>query len=166
MINYKYCPYCGKKSKRFKEYFECSSCTKKVYINSRPATGAFAIRNGKYLISKRAIKPQKGYYDVVGGFLKNGEDPKKGVLREFKEETGATIKIIDFLGIYMDKYKYQDDTLDLLNICYVAEIVKVEIKPQDDVASLHWFPLNYIPKNLAFDWLKTALKDLNKKYKK
>jgi len=166
MMNYKYCPYCGSLFKKRKEFFKCPACSKKVYINSHPTASAFVINNGKYLISKRAIEPKKGTYDVVGGFLKNGENPEKGVLREFKEETGATIKVIDQLGIYLDKYKYQGDIVNTLNICYVGKIIKGEIKPQDDVASLHWFAIDNTPNDLAFEWIKKALGDLRTWYRK
>lgn len=166
MINYKFCPYCGGRSKRYKDYFKCIICNKKVYINSHPTASAFVIKNGKYLISKRAIEPKKGLFDTIGGFLASGEHPEKGIIREFKEETGLTIKIIDLLGVYMDKYLYQKDLISTLNFCYVARIVEGNIKPQDDVASLHWFPIEKIPENLAFDWIRLALRDLQGWYKK
>ena len=78
MKNYKFCPYCGKPSKKYKEYFACTNCGKVVYLNSYPTASAFIVENSKYLISKRAIEPSKGKYDVVGGFLKEGETPEKG----------------------------------------------------------------------------------------
>ncbi len=103
MKKYKFCPYCGNPIEKHKEYFKCPSCDKRVYINSVPTASAFAIKNGKYCLSKRAIEPKIGTYDVVGGFLKNGEHPQKGIIREFKEETGLTIRIEGLLGVYMDK---------------------------------------------------------------
>lgn len=167
MKNYKYCPYCGNRFNKHKEFFKCPICSKKVYINSSPTSSAFVIKNGKYLISKRAIEPKKGTYDPVGEFLKNGEHPEKGLLREFKEETGSSIKIIDFLGIYIgeNKYKYQGDFIETLNICYIAELTKSKIEPRDDVASFHWFPINKIPNNLCDPWITKAIKDLQKWHK-
>ena len=135
-------------------------------MNSHPTASAFIVENGKYIISKRAIEPKKGTYDVIGGFLNNGEHPEAGIIREFKEETGLTIKIIDLLGVYMDKYEYQGDLVSTLNFCYIAEIVKGKAKPQDDVASLYWFQISNTPENLAFTWIKKALKDLRGWYQK
>lgn len=168
MKNYKFCPYCGSPNIKFDDYFSCTECSKKVYINSSPTSSAFVIKNGKYLISKRAIEPKIGAYDVVGGFLKNGELPEKGLIREFKEETGSSIKIIDFLGIYIgeNKYKYQGDLIETLNICYITELTNSKIEPHDDVASLHWFPINIIPGNLCDPWIAKAIKDLQMWYKK
>ncbi|KKQ93889.1 MAG: 8-oxo-dGTPase [Candidatus Woesebacteria bacterium GW2011_GWB1_39_10b] len=109
MINYKFCPYCGSPSKKYKEYFKCGICGKVVYLASYPTASAFIIKNGKYLISKRAIEPDKGMYDVIGGFLRGGELPEEGLKREFKEETGSSVKILDLLGVYTGKYNHQGD---------------------------------------------------------
>jgi 8-oxo-dGTP diphosphatase len=165
MKNYKYCPYCGSSNKKYKYYFLCTKCKKKIYINSHPAVSAFVIKNGKYLISKRAIAPKKGHYDAIGGFLNNSEHPEAGIIREFKEETGLTINIIELIGIYMDKYEYQDDLVSTLIFCYLVKIIKGKINPQDDVDSLHWFPIEKVPDNLAFPWIKKALRDIRNKYK-
>lgn len=165
MKNYKFCPYCGNPSKKHREFFICSKCSKKVFINSHPTSSAFIIENGKYLISKRAIEPKKGAFDTIGGFLNKGEHPEKGIVREFKEETGSSVEIIDLLGIYMGKYEYQRDLIDTFNVCYIAKLINSKIKPHDDVASFHWFPINKIPDNLSDPWIAKAIKDLQKWYK-
>ena len=166
MKNYKFCPYYGSPSEKYKEFFKCTNCGKKVFMNSHPTSSAFVVEKGRYLISKRAIEPKKGSFDVLGGFLNDGEHPEAGIIREFKEETGLTIEIVDLLGVYMDKYEYQEELVSVLNFCYIARINKGSVKPQDDIASLHWFPINKTPNNLAFDWIKKALKDLQKWYAK
>ena len=165
MKNYKFCPYCGNPFKKYHEFFKCSKCAKKVFLNSHPTSSAIIVENGKYLISKRAIEPKKGAFDAIGGFLNNGEHPEEGIIREFKEETGSSIKIIDLLGIYMGKYEYQGDLVDTFNVCYIAKLNNSKIKPHDDVASFHWFPINKIPDNLSDPWITEALKDLQKWYK-
>jgi len=164
MKNYKFCPYCGSPSKKYKEYFKCGICGKVVYLASYPTASAFIIKNGKYLISKRAIEPDKGMYDVIGGFLRGGELPEEGLKREFKEETGSSVKILDLLGVYTGKYNHQGDLIYTFDVCYVAKLTNPKIKPNDDVASFHWFPIGTIPGNLHGDWLAKALKDLEKWY--
>ena len=166
MNKYKFCPYCGSSFKKYKEYYQCPSCGKKVYLSSYPTASAFIVKNGKYLISKRGIEPSKGMYDIVGGFLKEGETPEKGLIREFKEETGSSVKIIDLLGIYLGKYKIQGEISTTFNLCYIAKLTNPKIDPRDDVASFHWFPINKVPKNLSDPWLAKALKDLQIWYAK
>ncbi len=162
MKNYKFCPYCGSKSIKHLEYFECESCRKKVFMNSLPSVSAFLIRNGKYALCKRAIEPQKGKYDFIGGFVKSGEKPEQGLHREIKEETGLKVKIISLLGIYFDKYEYQGDILDIINFVYITEIVSGNITPKDDAAAIDWFNFDKIPDNLGFNSIKDAVKDLQK----
>jgi len=164
MKKYKFCPYCGSPNKKYKDYFVCTKCGKKVFMNSHPTASAFVIENGKYLISKRAINPKKGKFDALGGFLRNGEHPEAGIIREFKEETGLVIKILGLLGVYVDKYEYQKEFVYTLNFCYIAKILKGKPKPQDDVASLHWLPIGKIPEGIAFPWIRKALIDLQKWY--
>ena len=164
MKNYKFCPYCGSPSEKHKYFFACPKCGKKVFMNSHPTSSAFIIEGGKYLISKRAIEPKKGTYDVVGGFLNNGEHPETGIVREFKEETGSSVKIVALLGIYLGKYEYQKDIVSTFNICYVGKLTNYKIVPKDDVASFHWFPITTIPTKLSEPWLAKAIKDLQNGY--
>jgi ADP-ribose pyrophosphatase YjhB (NUDIX family) len=115
-----------------------------IYKNSAPTASALIIRDGNVLLGKRGVPPLKGKYDVVGGFLKYGEDPLTGVLREAREETGLRLKILGMLGVYMDTYGRGGKST--LNFYYVASIISGRIKAMDDVAELRWFPINKLPR--------------------
>jgi len=168
MDKYSYCGYCGNKLTDKTSFLTCAKCNKNTFRSSNPAVGAYVIDSNKFLISKRAHPPAVGKYDVVGGFLDYGETPQKGLLREFKEETDLDIEIVDLLNIYIGDYHYQGDKLKVLVIIYIAKIVGGQIKPQDDVASLHWLPINKLPqmKELAFPVIKETLVDLQKWHQK
>ena len=132
-----------------------------IYKNSAPTASALIVKGNNVLLSTRAIKPKKGYYDIVGGFLSNGESPEVGVIRETKEETGLTVKILDLLGVYMDTYAFQEIKLNTLNFYYVTEIVEGKMEPHDDVATLKWFDIDKVPLDkLAFRSQKEVVKDL------
>lgn len=48
-------------------------------------------------------------WDLPGGDLEVGEDPREGILREVKEEVGIEIKnlqLLDVVGRYNDKQEY------------------------------------------------------------
>lgn len=165
MVPYKFCPYCGSKGKREKLFIQCRVCGKKLYENSPPCVGILIINGSKVLLSKRGAPPQKGKFDYPGGFLEKGEHPKDGAKREILEEAELKIEIVDFLGFYINnEYKYQGRNLSALDIVYVAKITGGKIKAQDDVKSLHWFPINNPPRNLAFTSVKKALQNLNNWY--
>lgn len=166
MKNYKFCPYCSYKNIKHDEYFDCEKCNKKVFINSIPTAGVFLINDGRYTLCTRAIEPEKGKLDVIGGFLKNGEAPETAVVREVKEETGINIKKMKLICIYPDKYFYQNEEINTLVLYYVSETSDLNLKPADDISSIEWYSINNIPENLAFTNIKLAIKDLQKWYKK
>lgn len=164
MVDFKYCPKCKKELELSGEYPKCFFCDIIYYKNSKPTASILPIKEGKVLLSKRGIEPYIGKYDIIGGFLKNGEDPKVGAKREALEETGLTIEPKEMLGIYMDRYG--EDDIYTLNIHYIGDITGGVMKAKDDVASLHWFDIGNLPSDLGFQNTKNALKDLQKRFRK
>ncbi|MEK9178425.1 MAG: hypothetical protein AAB801_01440, partial [Patescibacteria group bacterium] len=72
------------------------------------------------------------------------------------------IKLTNFLGIYTDKYEYEGQVYETLNLYYVAEITNGEILPEDDVSELVWFPIDKLPEKVGFRSFREALLDLKK----
>jgi len=54
--------------------------------------GAVVIKDGKVLLVKRGVEPNKGVWAIPGGSLKLGETLQEGAEREILEETGIAIK--------------------------------------------------------------------------
>lgn len=100
-------------------------------------------------MGKRTIEPSKGKWNVPGGFLDLGEDPKVGAKREALEETGLVVEIREFVGIYMDVYGPTKEST--LNIAYLAKVVGGEEKMNDDLTELKWFAPEELPKEMAFE---------------
>ena len=165
-MNYKFCSNCKASLKEREGLFECILCGMKIFKNSAPTATVIPIKNGKILMSRRAVEPGKGKYDLVGGFLDNGEHPEGGAVREAKEETELDIKPLHLVGVYIGDYEYQGTRFKTLNFYYVAKIIGGKMKPHDDVESLFWIPINKIPtKNLAFEHQIRVFKDFKKWYK-
>jgi 8-oxo-dGTP diphosphatase len=57
--------------------------------------GAVVVKDGKVLLVKRGIAPNKGVWAIPGGGLKLGETLQEGAEREILEETGITIRCGD-----------------------------------------------------------------------
>ena len=161
MIKYEFCPQCKNPLNTSGKHPYCSSCHIYIYQNPKPTASVLPIKNGKVLLAIRGIEPYKGEYDTIGGFLELGEHPEKTARRETKEETGLDIKLIDLLGMHRDRYGKGGDYL--INLFYVAEVVGGKLKPGDDVESLHWIPINKVPK-MPFKSANEAIKDLQKWY--
>ncbi len=130
-----------------------------IYKNSAPTASILIVRGDKVLLAKRDVEPFKGEFDVVGGFLQYGEHPLRGVLRETREETGLKVKVLAFLGVYMDTYGKGGKST--LNFYYIGSIVSGRIGAKDDVAALKWFPISRLP-SPAFKSQLRVFKDLQK----
>ena len=165
MVKYSFCPYCQGELSYKEDYHQCSRCKKKVFIPSYPGVSVLPVKNGKVLLAKRAKEPKNGLWDSIGGFLKEGESPELGAKRETKEETGLDIKLGNLLGIYTDSYEYEGQVYETLNLYYLTEITGGEIKAEDDVSELVWFPIEKLPENVGFKSFGEALEDLKKWYK-
>lgn len=163
MINYQYCPQCKSNLTQKHNSYHCPSCNINIYINSKPASDIFLIEDDKVLLAKRAHEPFKGSWDVIGGFLDLGELPEDGVKREVMEETGLEIEILDLLGFYMDRYG--DDGDHVLVNRFIGKITGGDMKANDDVAELKWFPINNLPEDHGFANTLQGFKDLQKWYK-
>jgi len=163
MIHYKFCPQCKNELDLSGEYPYCRFCNLKIYLNSKPTASILPVDGNKVLLAKRGIEPFKGCWDIIGGFLKLGEDPEAGVLREAMEETNLTMEITGLLNIYMDKYGPDGD--DTLNIVYLGKIIDGKMKAQDDVSSLEWVYIKDVDQiTKGFTGVITALKDLKQLY--
>ncbi len=162
MINYQYCPQCKNDLDLSQEFPYCSKCDLTIYKNSKPCVSILPIKDGKVLFAKRGIEPYKGDWDTIGGFLKAGEHPEVGALRETLEETGLIVKLTGLLGIYMDKYG--QDGEDVQSNVYLAEVISGEIKPQDDVAALEWIDIKNGKITSHFESIEQIFADLKKLY--
>lgn len=158
MRKFRFCPFCGFRISSFRRgeiKQNCTNCGEIFYHNPQPCVGALAIKAGKVLLIKRVASPFKDYWDIPGGFLKPGEHPDDGLVREFEEETGLLIKPIKILGIFMDQYGAGGD--ETLNIHYVAKIVGGTERAGSDAEKLKWFNLQKLPRKIAFKNGREAL---------
>lgn len=165
MVKYKYCPYCRGELAYRGDNYQCLACKRKVFTSSSPCVSILPVKDGQVLLAKRAIDPKRGAWDSIGGFMKEGESVEAAALRETKEETGLNIKLTKSLGIYTDKYEYEGEVYETLNLYYVAEITDGEILPEEDVSELVWFPIDKLPEKVGFRSFKEALLDLKKWYR-
>jgi 8-oxo-dGTP pyrophosphatase MutT (NUDIX family) len=75
------------------------------------------------------------------------------------EETGLTIEIADFVGMFSDRYGDGPSAPAILSLVWEARIVAGEPSPADDVSELRWFAAATLPEDseLAFRWLGPCL---------
>ena len=97
------------------------------------------IKNGKYLIMKRAQSSvsYKLLWDFAGGKHDQGEDPLNAVVRETKEETGFDI----VPGEEIKTSEYHDDDHDLLFHYFIPKKYTGELKLSHDHIDAVWVSL-------------------------
>ncbi len=118
------------------------------------------MRGGRVLLVRRAIEPFKGYWDIPGGFLHEGEHPEDGARREILEETGLRVQLAGLIGIYMDSYGGDDADEWTLNIYYVAKpLDDAEPRAADDASEIGWFAPDALPVQMAFRHERQVLSD-------
>jgi 8-oxo-dGTP diphosphatase len=154
----KYCPMCGGVLKEMPWEDDvclptCMVCGYEFYQNSKPCVVALIVDRDKQriLLTKRGIVPFKGDWDMPGGFLRDGEDPKVGVMREVEEELSVPCEVERLFDIFVDTYGEFD--VYTFNVCYTIRLLSDDIKPMDDVAEAKWFDFDDIPENMAFNFL-------------
>lgn len=160
---WRFCPRCATELDRTAApaRVECAACGFVGYANSSPCVCAVVEDGqGRILLSRRAVEPDRGLWDVPGGYLEEHEHPLEGLRRELLEETGLSIEPGRFLGIWMDTYGPAPDANATLNLVWTARIVAGDPVAADDVSELRWFAAGEIPPpdELAFDLLPSVFR--------
>lgn len=85
-----FCHLCGTKLDQKEEFvWYCPSCDNTLYANPKPCVDlALFNTKGELLIAKRGREPNKGKYDLPGGFVDCNETYEEALFREMEEELG------------------------------------------------------------------------------
>ena len=59
--------------------------------------GGVLIDGGRVLLARRGHEPMLGEWSIPGGLLELGESLSQGVMRELREETGLTVRVLDLI---------------------------------------------------------------------
>ena len=134
----------------------CQSCNYIVYENPKIVVGSVCTFKNKFLMCKRAIEPQKGFWTLPAGYLENNESAEEGAVREAYEEAYANIKINNLLAVYSLKHISQ------LQILFHSELLDEDIKPGNeslevglfDWENIHWDKIAFLSVIWALDNFK------------
>jgi ADP-ribose pyrophosphatase YjhB (NUDIX family) len=102
-------------------------------------------------VTQRARDPEKGKFDVPGGFLRPGEDPIDGLRREVREELGVEVDTDIDKCISMATHTYGDEGDFVLALGFKATLVSGDPTPADDVAAFRWVTKEELD-GLDFAW--------------
>jgi ADP-ribose pyrophosphatase YjhB (NUDIX family) len=139
---WKLCPRCGSQLTHSPERVGCEACGFFLYAHSAVTASALPEDDdGRVLLARRAFEPWRGRWDLVGGFLAEGEHPLDGLRREVREETGLEFEPGRFLGIWIGDY----DGRTTFNPVWVGRVGAGELRAADDVVELQWFAPDALP---------------------
>jgi NAD+ diphosphatase len=151
---WRHCPRCGADLSGDDRRVECARCGFVAYANPVPTATAVCVdEQGRVLLGRRALEPDKGLWDLPGGFVDEDEHPLDALRRELREETGLEIEPQAFLGVWMDRYGYDSSATSTLNLYWTARVLSGDEAAADDVAELRWFQRDELPSpdQLAFE---------------
>ena len=144
---YRYCPMCGTDLKsgfiEGKERGFCPNCNFVDYKNPLPVALAIPIKDKRFLLVKRGLAPAKGMWGFPSGFIETGETAEEACLRELKEETGLSGRIVKLAGVRRleDKEVYGD----MLIVAYVVELDDGELIAGSEVEDTRFFEADKVP---------------------
>ena len=163
-VEFRYCPVCGGRLKicKVKENepsrLVCSDCNFIFYLDPKVVACVILEKEGKILLLKRAMNPQKGKWVMPGGYVDRGEEVHSAAVRETEEESGLKIRLKDLLGIYSYPGRLA------VVVVYEALYVSGNLIQGDESLEAGWFSQSRIPwDDLAFQSTVDALKDYCKK---
>jgi 8-oxo-dGTP diphosphatase len=154
------CPRCGHELEREQRSVRCRNCGLTVYATPAPTASALLVDDGRVLLARRAGDPGAGLWDLLGGFVEEGEEPLAALRREIAEETSLEIEPLEFLGGYPDRYG--EDGNYTVNFYWTARVTGGELDlDADELAGVAWFRPEELPDPSEFAFRNTveALED-------
>lgn len=146
-MNWSYCPSCGQKGTVIafdSTEYKCSSCDTLYWNNPRLAVGVILLNeNGEMLFSERGVEPNKGKYDVPGGFMEFGEDIFDCCIREIKEELNIALEKEDLSIVAVNTVEYLPG-VSVADTLVFAKKWKGTPQPADDVSGYRWEPVEFM----------------------
>jgi ADP-ribose pyrophosphatase YjhB (NUDIX family) len=108
--------------------------------------GATVFRNDQVLLIRRGNPPLYGDWSLPGGRVKEGEDLKKALRREIREECSIDIEVGDLITEFEyierdegDRVKYHYVVFD-----FKAQYVRGKLVRASDALEVRWVPLEQL----------------------
>ncbi|MBI4319104.1 MAG: NUDIX domain-containing protein [Chloroflexi bacterium] len=122
----------------------CQDCGFIFYQSPKLAAAVVVIDNGKVLLNRRDVAPQRGLWSFPSGYVDLGETVEEAAVREVKEETGVDICLDRLVGVYSSQ------EYPVVLVVYAGSIVGGTPHARAEVQAVGMFHLQELP-DLAFE---------------
>ena len=165
--SYKHCIRCGGPLVSQQDFLQCSNCNFKQYLNPIPCNSVIVENNkGEIILVRRKFDPQKGYWDLPGGFIDINESLEQSAIREVSEELHVQIEVTNIISVYADTYLFQEIKRPTLNCIVSAKIISGTLESADDIDGYQYFSKDTIlSQKIAFPSVKKGIEDYLKRVK-
>jgi ADP-ribose pyrophosphatase YjhB (NUDIX family) len=158
----RFCPLCGEAlalrviPPDMREHPVCRGCEFVYYLHPKVVAATIPVRDGRVLLTRRAIEPARGLWTFPGGYVDWGEAVATAARREMQEEVRLDLQPEGLVGIY----SYPEAPVVI--VVYHATVPDgIEAAANDhEVLELGYFAPDEIPWDaLAFRSTREALED-------
>ncbi len=109
----------------------------------QPAVGTVCFRGEDVLMIRRGTKPLAGDWSLPGGRIEFGERAEAAALRELREETGVTARLVGLVDVVDAIFRSRtsgDVARHYLLFDYAAVWISGEPVAGDDASHAEWIP--------------------------
>jgi len=144
MSLFKFCPSCASTHFSFPDNsrFLCDDCGFTYYHNIPASVAIVFTFEDKVLFTVRNVDPDKGKWDLPGGFIDPNETAEEAACREIREELEIEISNHDlkYITTSPNNYLYKNvpyRTMDIFYECALPSDV-INVAAEDEIQELVW----------------------------
>ena len=134
----------------------CPACSHIHFVEPKLGVGVLVVENGRLLLVKRGMPPEKGKWSLPAGYVDIGEDPAEVAVRETREETGLRVSVDGLIDVYHNPPQQGGAGVFIL---YRAVCLGGTLRAADDADEAAFFGLDELPE-LAFASTRAAVQRL------
>jgi 8-oxo-dGTP diphosphatase len=159
---FRHCPVCGHEMepKKLRENEQprlvCTdeNCRYVFYLDPKLVACVIVEKDDKFVLLKRAMRPERGKWVMPGGYVDRGERVEEAAVRETLEECEIEIDLKKLFGVYS-----YDGYLEVV-IVFIGEYKSGKLAAGDETTDIKLIGTDEIPwEELAFQSTHDALKD-------
>ena len=136
----------------------CPACGYVHFTDPKVGVGVVVLHEGRLLLVRRAIEPERGKWSLPAGFLDQGEDPRATAAREALEETGLAVVVGELVDVFYNPPGRGGASIFLLYRAHLAGDPQAgpSVRAGDDADAADFFDLDTLPE-LAFASTRAAI---------